>query len=231
VSDVFINELGPTNWDRHEIYAKMHLVEQVGSGIVRMKELMKVAGLKAPVFQKEGFFTITLLRPLHLEKPSQFSSLKPSLKTKDNILLLIKQNSKITILELSQLLHKSRRAIELQIKSLKENKLIEEVGLDMIVLDNSKKLMPDTGGLVSDTNQKVSDSIGLVAETFGELNSQTSALMNYLSKNEIITSKDVEKMFEVIEARARRILNELVEKGLIEKHGKARSTFYKKKNN
>lgn len=40
----------------------MQLVEQVGSGIVRMNDLMKEAGLPAPEFATEGMFTITLQR-------------------------------------------------------------------------------------------------------------------------------------------------------------------------
>ena len=60
---------------------------------------------------------------------------------------------------------------------------------------------------------------------FAEINEKLDSIefMNFIF--------DVEDMFDVKEARARRILNELVVKGLIEKHGKARSTIYKKKNN
>jgi ATP-dependent DNA helicase RecG len=40
----------------------MHLVEQVGSGIGRMRDLMQTAGLPEPVFQKEGMFTVIFPR-------------------------------------------------------------------------------------------------------------------------------------------------------------------------
>ena len=41
----------------------MQLVEQVGSGIVRMNDLMKEAGLPLPEYTTQGMFTVTLQRP------------------------------------------------------------------------------------------------------------------------------------------------------------------------
>jgi ATP-dependent DNA helicase RecG len=50
----------------------MHLVEQVGSGIGRIQELMSEAGLPEPLFQKEGIFTVVLKRPVtDTEKSSE----------------------------------------------------------------------------------------------------------------------------------------------------------------
>jgi len=40
----------------------MQLVEQIGSGIMRMNDLMKEAGLPLPEFTTEGMFTIRLQR-------------------------------------------------------------------------------------------------------------------------------------------------------------------------
>jgi ATP-dependent DNA helicase RecG len=40
----------------------MHLVEQVGSGVGRIRDLMREAGLPEPVFQKEGIFVVTLAK-------------------------------------------------------------------------------------------------------------------------------------------------------------------------
>jgi len=38
------------------LFARMHLVEQVRSGIGRIQERMKISDLPGPEFQKDGFF-------------------------------------------------------------------------------------------------------------------------------------------------------------------------------
>jgi len=45
------------------LFARMQLVEQVGSGIIRMNDLMQEAGLPLPEYTTEGMFTIKLQRP------------------------------------------------------------------------------------------------------------------------------------------------------------------------
>lgn len=40
----------------------MHVVEKVGSGVPRMRELMKDAGLPKPIFSTKGFFTVSFMK-------------------------------------------------------------------------------------------------------------------------------------------------------------------------
>ena len=105
----------------------MHLVEQVGSGIGRIRDLMKDAGLPEPVFQKEGIFTLTLKRP---DIDSGKMSEKMSEKVSEKILRLINENSLITTEELAGVVGKSTRTVERQIKQLKEQGKIERIGPD-----------------------------------------------------------------------------------------------------
>lgn len=44
------------------LFTRMHVVEKVGSGIPRMRELMKDAGLPEPIFSTKGFFTVTFMK-------------------------------------------------------------------------------------------------------------------------------------------------------------------------
>ena len=44
------------------LFTRMHLVEKVGSGIPRMRRLMKEAGLPEPIFDTRGFFTVTFMK-------------------------------------------------------------------------------------------------------------------------------------------------------------------------
>lgn len=79
----------------------MHLVEQVGSGVGRIKNLMKEAGLPEPVFQKEGIFTVILNRSPkssentsgeNLGETTPKTTLKTTPKTEDRILEVLKIN-------------------------------------------------------------------------------------------------------------------------------------------
>jgi ATP-dependent DNA helicase RecG len=103
------------------LFARMHLVEQVGSGVARMKQLMTDAGLPLPVFKTAGIFTVILQRP---EKSSVKSSVKGSVK----IIEMIIENPNITIPEMSNIMGLSVSAVEKQIRKLKQDKKIERFG-------------------------------------------------------------------------------------------------------
>lgn len=107
------------------LFARMHLVEQIGSGVLRINELMKEAGLPEPIFQKEGMFTVTLARP---PKGSEKGSEKSSEKSSEKILRLIKENKNITTEELANVVGISTRAVEKQIQKLKGKKKLDRKG-------------------------------------------------------------------------------------------------------
>lgn len=44
------------------LFTRMHLVEKIGSGVPRMRRLMKEAGLPEPGFENQGFFTVTFMK-------------------------------------------------------------------------------------------------------------------------------------------------------------------------
>jgi len=105
------------------LFSRMHLVEQVGSGIGRIQDLMKSAGLPEPIFQKEGIFTVVLKRPVA-------GSVKSSVKSSVKIIELIIFNVHITIPELAENLGITTRAVEKQIANLKKQGIIERIGPD-----------------------------------------------------------------------------------------------------
>ena len=50
------------------LFTRMHVVEKVGSGVPRMRELMKDAGLPEPIFSTKGFFTVTFMKRVKTSK-------------------------------------------------------------------------------------------------------------------------------------------------------------------
>ena len=131
VSAISHTEFGKRSHSRNPLifglFARMNMVEQIGSGIIRMNDLMKEAGLPEPVFSIEGMFTVTFKRPL---KTSENSVEETSGKTSEKILRLIKDSPQITINELSKKIGKSTRNIEMQIQKLKAQQKIVRIRPD-----------------------------------------------------------------------------------------------------
>ncbi len=50
------------------LFERMRLVEQIGSGISRIRSVMHVEGLTPPEFSLDGMFTVVLRRPFDFEK-------------------------------------------------------------------------------------------------------------------------------------------------------------------
>ena len=127
VSAIPESEFGKRSHSRNPLifglFARMHLVEQVGSGIGRIQDLMQGVGLPEPDFQKKGIFTVMLKRPVE-------SRVKSSLKSSLKIIELIRQNIHITIPELADQIGITTRAVDKQIANLKKEGIIERIGPD-----------------------------------------------------------------------------------------------------
>jgi ATP-dependent DNA helicase RecG len=107
------------------LFARMHLVDQVGSGIGRIQQLMKDANLPEPVFQKEGIFTVILLRTF---SASEKTTPKTTQKTAQKIIQLINENKNITSVEMAEKLEMTRGAVAKQIAKLIQQGFIERIG-------------------------------------------------------------------------------------------------------
>lgn len=130
------------------LFARMRMVEQVGSGIIRIRELMREAGLPEPIFSLDGMFTVSLMRAsvppvsVETEKTSVETSVetegssvesaripgKESDDTRSAILNLLRNDPGITVSQVAAELGRSNRAIEMQFRRLREEKVIIRVG-------------------------------------------------------------------------------------------------------
>lgn len=73
--------------------------------------------------------------------------------------------------------------------------------------------------------EKVSESIGKISDSIG-LSEQEEQIIQFITNFSKIVSKDVEKLINIKEARARRILKKMVEQKLIWRVGAGRGTYY-----
>ena len=139
VSAIPESEFGKRSHSRNPLifglFARMHLVEQVGSGVGRIQNLMKEAALPEALFLKEGIFTVILKRP------SEKSSEKTSEKTSEKILELLKTNSSLTADEIAVSIGVSVRTVKRNLKQLQTDKKLRREGSDKsglwIVLDDN----------------------------------------------------------------------------------------------
>ena len=124
VSAISLEDFGTISSSRNPLifglFERANMVEQVGSGINRIKGAMKSAGLQKPIFKTEGMFSIIFYRPI--EEGSQKSSQK--------ILILISNNKNITTTEIADELNISRRAVAKQVALLKTAGKLKRIGPD-----------------------------------------------------------------------------------------------------
>ena len=96
------------------LFMRMNLVEHVGSGIARMKELMLNAGLPEPQYETEGMFNIILYR-------SQVAADKPKLTDLEKLTIeLMSAEVKPTIDELCEKIDRKKSTTYNLLKSLRE---------------------------------------------------------------------------------------------------------------
>ncbi len=91
-------------------------IEKIGTGINRIRNAVKENGKGTVTFSFDSFFTVT------------FSRIPSSVKTSVKILELMIQNPMISAPEISHILNKTTRAIEMQIAKMKKKGLLKRIG-------------------------------------------------------------------------------------------------------
>ena len=118
-----------------DLFHRMGKVERIGSGIRKMKRLMKEAGLKPPVFEADTFFRATFYRdPEHaMKKVGEKVGERVGEKVTENqrkILDEIGRNAYASAKDLSLAVGISPRKIEVNLQKLKQKKLLKRIGPD-----------------------------------------------------------------------------------------------------
>ena len=107
------------------------LVENIGSGIKRMRKLMKADGLEEPKFDfSEDWFTVSFKRP-QLQKLGKWLGDRLGEKLGDNqkkIIELMHQDKYISIPQIAEKVGISTTAVENNIAKLKEKGFVKRVG-------------------------------------------------------------------------------------------------------
>ena len=118
-------------------------IEQMGTGIKRMTSAMEAAGLKAPIFQMEGyFFKVIFMREVlyhdinndkDVVKDGVKDGMKDGMKNDMNgnqlqLIKLIEKDNKVTIPQMAQQIKISNRHAQRLLKRLIDNSVVSRVG-------------------------------------------------------------------------------------------------------
>jgi ATP-dependent DNA helicase RecG len=116
------------------LFTRMSLVEQVASGIPRMRDEMKKAGLPEPIFTADGgFFTVSFSR----SNDSRFSDdtvntgsdpVNDPVNLEDIVLKMIAEKEGLSAPEIAQRIDKSLKTAKRYLAKLKESGKIEFIG-------------------------------------------------------------------------------------------------------
>ncbi len=110
-----------------DLFHRMDKMEKVGSGIRRMRDLMKTAGLKELVFESDTFFRVIFYRdPEYALKQRQIGTQKSTQK----ILEAITQNKFVTREGLANQIGLSDGGVKKQLKKLQDQGVLKRIGPD-----------------------------------------------------------------------------------------------------
>lgn len=131
VSAISMTDFGYKSHSRNPLvfglFERMDMVEQIGSGIIRIQELLSIHKLKAANFRTEGMFTIIFNRPKFEENETK-TRVKTRVKTKEKIISLIIKNKDVTAVGLTKLTGVTLKTIEFHLRNLKQEGIIEHLG-------------------------------------------------------------------------------------------------------
>lgn len=131
ISGIPKNEFGKRSLSRNPLifglFERIRMVEQIGSGISRMRNLMQDADLTLPEFNTDGIFSVTFRRPFNFDKwvDKWVDNLTDN---RVNIIKAIHENNKVSKKELQEKVGISATAIDNNLDVLKNLGLVERVG-------------------------------------------------------------------------------------------------------
>jgi ATP-dependent DNA helicase RecG len=216
------------------IFKELGYIEQWGSGIQRIKNACTAVGLTEPRIREKGDFV-----DVEFYRPADTGGLVADTNDSERLA----DGSRTIADDCGRLRTKPDQKVSDAPANDRNRPITTES-------DTGKRigLVPDTGEKVPDTEQKVSDSAGSVPDKEGRIGSkpadnrritggyrripadiitpQEQIILDHIQSSSMVSVAVVVTLLTVKTSRAREILKALTDKGLIEKLGSARSTYY-----
>lgn len=116
-----------------DVFGRLRLMERRGSGFKKILDAYEseeryTKELK-PEFYTDGYnFFLTLWNLNYAYDKAQNKAQKSQMTDREHILLLLKENPSLTQVELSEMMDKSRRTVQILMKELLDEGTIERIG-------------------------------------------------------------------------------------------------------
>lgn len=110
------------------LFVRIDMVEQVGSGVGRMKDVLKEAKLPAPEFKMDGMFTVVFHRMITEKTVEKTVKKTVEKSSRERIIELIKDNASITTSELADSIGISDKAVGYHLNVLQKDGVIYREG-------------------------------------------------------------------------------------------------------
>ncbi|MCK4357984.1 MAG: winged helix-turn-helix transcriptional regulator [Candidatus Cloacimonetes bacterium] len=218
-----------------DIFARTPLVEKVGSGISRMREDMKTAGLEEPEFNLGDFFTATFKGKLKHrvntpQKSPQITPQKTITVLEDKIINEIYNDPKITRVKIASKLYISSDTVKEYLKRLKRKGLLQRVGSDR---NGYWKIM---GERIATFKKKLKSEVDTPTKTPTKTTTKTttktitaleSRILSEVSNNPNITGNKIASKLNISLNTVREYIIRLKKKGLLQRIGPNRGGYWK----
>ncbi len=106
------------------LFERIDMVEQIGSGISRIFDNMKDAGLPVPVFKTEGMFTVVLKRVV-VDKTVEYSTEK---STRERIIECIRENPATTTKSIASAVGLTVKGVEYHLAKMQDDNILIREG-------------------------------------------------------------------------------------------------------
>jgi ATP-dependent DNA helicase RecG len=110
------------------LFERIDMVEQIGSGISRIRDEVRKSGLPLPEFKTEGMFIVFFRRPVRSVISERSGKIRE--KTREKIIRGIQKNDSITTAELAAEVGITEKGIEYHLSKLKADRVIKRAGPD-----------------------------------------------------------------------------------------------------
>ena len=210
-----------------DMFTRMHLVEQVGSGIPRMCRLMNDMGLPDPAFNTKGMFSITFSRMESENDGVESKNDGVELKNEGVEMENVGMKSENEGVELKndgvELKNEGVEIESVGMKSENEGVEMENVGMKY---ENEGVELKNEGVEIENVGMK-SENEGVEMKNDGveikiKLNKTQSNLLEILSRNGVFSAKDLTEMLSVSLSTVERNLSFLQKNGFIKREGSDR---------
>ncbi len=213
VSAIPPSEFGKRSHSRNPLifglFARMHLVEQIGSGIIRIKDITRESNLPEPRFNTEGMFSIVFYRPIQLAESDKKEGTMGN-SVEEVIVELVKANPRIRLKELISKTQYTRRKVEYHISKLNQSGIMERVGVGT---NGFWKLNIHTSG----DNKGIEKEIEIIEQL----------ILDGIRKNPKVTIDQLAKITATTRKTIEIQINKMKNKKMVERSGSTRSGFWK----